>query len=58
MNPWKFEIPRDAAFEYRWRLKAPNGRIVADSGEGYTTRSDARRAAERARRRIGDAEID
>lgn len=28
---------RDAAGEWRWRLKASNGRIIADSGEGYST---------------------
>jgi uncharacterized protein len=26
---------KDTKGEWRWRLKAPNGRIVADSGEGY-----------------------
>ena len=28
---------KDAKEEWRWRLKASNGRIIADSGEGYTT---------------------
>ena len=28
---------KDAKGEWRWRLKAANGRIIADSGEGYTT---------------------
>ena len=28
---------KDAKDEWRWRLKAANGRIIADSGEGYTT---------------------
>ena len=55
---WRFEIYQDAALQYRWRLKAPNGRIVADSGEGYVSRSNARRAAENARRRIGGSSID
>jgi len=26
--------------QYRWRLKASNGRIIADSGEGYINRAD------------------
>ena len=26
---------RDANREWRWRLKARNGRYLADSGEGY-----------------------
>jgi uncharacterized protein YegP (UPF0339 family) len=54
---WKFEIYADAARQFRWRLLAQNGRIVADSGEGYATRSNARRAAENVRRKIGNAEI-
>jgi uncharacterized protein YegP (UPF0339 family) len=27
----------DKAGEYRWHLKAPNGEIIADSGEGYSS---------------------
>lgn len=40
----KFEIYRDKASEYRWRLLASNGRPTADSGEGYTRSKDAHRA--------------
>ena len=32
---------RDSKGEYRWRLRARNGRIVADCGEGYKTRRGA-----------------
>lgn len=35
-----FEIYKDARGEFRWRLKASNGRIVADSGEGYKNKAD------------------
>ena len=35
----KFHVYKDSAGDYRWRLKAKNGQIVADSGEGYTTLS-------------------
>lgn len=34
----KFQIYQDKAGEWRWRLLASNGNIVADSGEGYTTK--------------------
>ena len=54
---WKFEIYQDAAGEYRWRLVAANGRTVGDSGEGYDSRSNAHRAAERAKEQIGSASI-
>lgn len=29
----------DAAGEWRWRRVAGNGRIIADSGEGYKSKS-------------------
>ena len=32
---------------WRWRLVATNGRIVADSAEGYATKSNLRRAVTR-----------
>ena len=37
----KFEVYRDKAGEYRWRLL---GRLTADSDEGYSRREDAHRA--------------
>jgi uncharacterized protein YegP (UPF0339 family) len=35
----KIQIYKDKASEYRWRLVAPNGRIIADGGEGYKTKA-------------------
>jgi len=35
-----FEIYKDKANEWRWRLIADNAKIVADSGEGYFHQSD------------------
>ena len=29
-----------SGIEYRWRLRAGNGRIIADSGEGYFNKAD------------------
>jgi uncharacterized protein YegP (UPF0339 family) len=43
----KFEIYRDAAKEYRWRLKAPNGQIVASAGQGYKAKADCTKGVER-----------
>jgi uncharacterized protein YegP (UPF0339 family) len=42
----KFEIFEDGQGEFRWRLKAANGEIVATS-EGYTSRESAHRSAEK-----------
>lgn len=30
-----FKIYKDKKGEYRWRFKAANNKIIADSGEGY-----------------------
>lgn len=35
-----FEIYKDTAGYYRWRFKAGNGQIIADSGEGYVRQTD------------------
>lgn len=35
-----FEIYLDRAGKYRWRLRRPNGHIVADSGQGYRSREE------------------
>ena len=40
-----FETFKDTAGQWRWRLKAGNGRKIATSGEWFTRRADAARAA-------------
>ena len=35
----RFEKYRDRARKWRWRLRAANGKVIADSGEGYETES-------------------
>jgi len=52
-----FEVYQDAADEWRWRMVAANGRIVADSGEGYSSKGSARRAVENVQSDAGDADI-
>lgn len=39
-----FEVYK-AADGWRWRLRAKNSKIVADSGEAYSSKSNCRRAA-------------
>ena len=36
----KFEVYKDTVGEYRWRLCEINGKIIADSGEGYANKQD------------------
>jgi len=35
----KFVVYQDEDFLWRWSLKSSNGKIIADSGEGYGKRS-------------------
>jgi len=49
LDPTGFEIYRDGAGEWRWRLVHRNGNVLGDGGEGYTRRRDARRAVDRIR---------
>lgn len=40
----RFELYADSAGEWRWRLVAANGRTIADSGEGYSSKAHGDRA--------------
>jgi uncharacterized protein YegP (UPF0339 family) len=33
-----FDMYKDQKGEFRWRLVAENGKVVADSGEGYQSK--------------------
>ncbi|MBX0286935.1 YegP family protein [Halomicroarcula sp. F28] len=39
-----FELFEDKGGEFRWRLRHDNGNVLADSGEGYASKSNVRRA--------------
>lgn len=54
--PAGFEVYEDDAGEWRWRLVRQNGRIIADSGEGYTERNDATEAVDRVKK-TGETEV-
>ncbi len=54
-NP-KFEIYKDKAGEFRFRLKAGNGQIIA-VGEGYTTHANCINGVESVKKNAADAEV-
>ncbi|MBP3608757.1 MAG: YegP family protein [Lachnospiraceae bacterium] len=54
-NP-KFEIYKDKAEEFRFRLKATNGQVIAVS-EGYTTLANCENGVESVKKNAVDAEI-
>jgi uncharacterized protein YegP (UPF0339 family) len=41
----KYEIYKDAAQKFRWRLKAPNGEVVA-VGEAYESKDGCKKGIE------------
>jgi uncharacterized protein YegP (UPF0339 family) len=57
-NGWLFHTYKDRRGECRWQLKAANGKIVADSGEGYSSLQAARDGAQGVKDNAGRAEID
>jgi len=52
----KFELYQDKAGEYRFRLKATNGEVIAVS-EGYTTKTNCENGIESVKKNAPDAEI-
>ncbi|MDD5945459.1 MAG: YegP family protein [Clostridia bacterium] len=55
INP-KFEIYKDKAGEFRFRLKAKNGQIIATS-EGYKAKASCKNGIESVRRNVVNAEV-
>jgi len=53
----KFEVYQDKPGEYRFRLKAGNGQIVA-SGQAYTTKKACLNGIESIRKNAPDAPVD
>lgn len=51
------DIYRDASGEWRWRLRATNGRVIADSGEGYRDRRGIERAVSTLLRAVPIAQV-
>ena len=55
-NP-KFEVYKDKKGEFRFRLKATNGQIIA-TGEGYTTKPACMKGIESVKKNAVDAKVE
>ncbi len=53
----RFQVFRDRADEWRWRLVHRNGNIIATSGEGYTRKHNAQKGLRSVVRNAPDAEV-
>ena len=54
----RFELYQDAKGEYRWRLLATNGQIIANGGEGYKTKVSAKNGIESVKKNAPVAPIE
>ncbi len=52
----KFEIYKDAAGKFRFRLRAPNGEIIA-TGEAYTSKDSCQKGIESVKTNAPKAQI-
>jgi uncharacterized protein YegP (UPF0339 family) len=52
----KFEVYTDSAEKYRWRLKAPNGEIIA-LGEAYSSKANCMNGIDSVKTNAPKAEI-
>ncbi len=53
----KFELYKDAAGKYRFRLKAGNGQVIA-VGEAYESKRAALNGIDSVRKNAGEAKMD
>ena len=53
----KFELYQDGKGEYRWRLKSGNGQVIANGGEGYTTKAGAQNGIDAVKRDAAAADV-
>jgi uncharacterized protein YegP (UPF0339 family) len=53
----KFELYKDKAGEFRFRLKAGNGEVIA-TGEGYKTKASALNGIDSVKKNAPDAKVD
>ncbi|SEP52121.1 YegP family protein [Amycolatopsis saalfeldensis] len=52
----KFELYKDKSGQFRFRLKAGNGEIIA-TGESYPAKASAQKGIDSVKRNAGDAEV-
>ena len=53
-----FELYHDSADEWRWRLRHDNGNVIADSGEGYSSKAKARQGLRSVKRNASAAPVE
>jgi len=54
----KFELYKDSKGEFRWRLIASNGQMIANGGEGYKSKDSAKNGIESVKKNAPSAPIE
>jgi uncharacterized protein len=52
-----FEIYKDKSDQFRWRLKASNGKIIADGAEGYVAKADCQHGIDLVKKDAAGADV-
>lgn len=58
MSHLTFIVYQDRAEQWRWRLVHENGNIIADSGQGYTSKRNAINGIETLKGHAPDASVE
>jgi len=53
----KFEIYKDVKGDFRWRFQANNGKILAESSQGYINRANCEHGIILIKQEVGNATI-
>jgi uncharacterized protein YegP (UPF0339 family) len=54
----RFEVYKDKAGEFRWRLLSSNGKIIATGGEGYKAKTDCLHGIELVQKDAAGAKVE
>lgn len=54
----KFQIYKDSKGEFRWRMKAGNGEVIADSNEGYKSKDSCEHGISLVKRDAAEAPVE
>ena len=54
----KFQLYKDRKGEYRWRLRARNGEIIADSNEGYSRKASCKHGIDLVKQQAASATVE
>jgi uncharacterized protein YegP (UPF0339 family) len=53
-----FEVYKDKKKEFRWRLKASNGKIIATSSESYVAKADCEHGIDLLKKESAKAKVE